>query len=399
MLRKIIQLLRRLDSRRSHVLSPTRSSTLPPRRSIKVRQGELMASPEKDVASLNRLYEDYWEFILKENTTFAKDLGDHRYDNWLEDVSSEAYQQRIDRFRKFLSDLKRLKKPTNGEDRLNYDLFKRELVLQIEGAKYQPYLLPITQQTGPHIDLPQLITYHPFKTLQDYVNYISRLTQFRRVFDQTITNLKTGIEKKTVQPRSVVEKIIPQLEAQIVSLPDKSELYKPIDRIPSEISSVEGHRMAVDVSEAIQNYVVPAYTKLLKFVREEYLPKSRTHPGVWSIPNGRAMYAYNIRLHTTTRLTPSQIHRLGKQELVRINKEIGVILRKVQFKGNLQQYNETLRKDKSNFYTTGQDLLDGFKQILRQMDARLAEFFGRLPEAKYDFREIEEWRCDAAHAA
>src|SRR5205807_1036083 len=148
--------------------------------------------------------------------------------------SSEAYQQRIDRFRKFLSDLKGFKKPTNEEDRLNYDLFKRELALQIEGAKYQPYLLPITQQTGPHIDLPQLITYHPFKTLQDYANYISRLTQFRRVFDQMITNLKTGIEKKMVQPRNVVEKIIPQLEAQIVSVPDKSELHKPIDKLPSE---------------------------------------------------------------------------------------------------------------------------------------------------------------------
>src|SRR6266581_2939163 len=335
-----------------------------------------MASPENDVGSLNRLYEDYWEFILKENPTFATYLGDHRYDNWLEDVSSEAYQQRIDRFRKFLSDLKGFKKPTNGEDRLNYDLFKRELALQIEGAKY-----------------------HPFKTLQDYVNYISRLTQFRRVFDQTITNLKTGIEKKTVQPRNVVEKIIPQLEAQIVSVPEKSELHKPIDKLPSEISSEAALRIASDVDDSILNYVVPAYTKLLKFVREEYLPKSRTHQGVWSLPNGRAMYAYSIRLHTTTRLTPSQIHRLGKRELARISKEIGVILRKVQFKGNLQQYNETLRKDKSNFYTTGQDLLDGFKQILRQMDARLAEFFGRLPEAKYDFREIEEWRADAAPAA
>src|SRR6266849_9386192 len=302
-----------------------------------------MASHENDAVPLNRLYEDYWEFILKENPTFATYLGDHRYDNWLEDVSSEAYERRVDRFRKFLTDLKGFKKPTGGEDRLNYDLFKRELALQIEGAEYHPYLLPITQQTGPHIDLPQLTTYHPFKTLQDYVNYISRLTQFRRVFDQTIANLKTGIQRKIVQPRSVVEKIIPQLEAQIVSSPDKSELYKPINRIPPEISGVEGHRMAGDVSEAIQNYVVPAYTKLLKFVREGYLPRSRTHPGVWSIPNGRAMYAYNIRLHTTTSLTPSQIHRLGKRELARIGKEIGLILRKAQFKGSLQHYNETLR--------------------------------------------------------
>jgi uncharacterized protein (DUF885 family) len=358
-----------------------------------------MASPENDAAPLNRLYEDYWEFILKENPTFATYLGDHRYDNWLEDVSSEAYEKRIDRFRQFLSELKRFKKPTKREDQLNYDLFKRELALQIEGAKYHPYFLPLTQQTGPHIDLPQLTTYHPFKTLQDYVNYVSRLTQFRRVFDQTITNLKTGIDKKTVQPRSVVQKIISQLGAQVVSTPEKSELHKPVRELPSEIPTEQAQRITTDVDDAILNYVIPAYTKLLKFVKEEYLPKSRAHPGIWSIPNGRGMYAYNIRLYTTTSLTPSQIHSLGKRELVRISKEIRSILRKSQFKGSLQQYSEALRQDKSNFYSTGEDLLNGFKEILQKMDARLGEFFGRLPEAKYGFREIEEWRADAAPAA
>jgi len=350
-------------------------------------------------AALNRLYDNYWEFILKENPTYATYLGDHRYDNWLEDASAEAYEKRVQQLKKFLADLKSLKKPSGGEDRLNHDLFKRELALQIEGANYHPYILPITQQTGPHIDLPQLVTYHPFKTLQDYVNYVSRLTQFRRVFDQIITNLKIGLEKKTVQPHSVVEKIIPQLEAQIVSSPDKSELHKPVEKLPSEISKDAAQRITGDVDEAITNYVVPAYTKLLNFVRGEYLPKSRTHPGIWSVPNGRAIYAYNIRLYTTTNLTPGQIHRLGKRELARISKEIGVILRRVQFKGTLQQYNDSLRKDKSNFYATGQELLNGFKEILRQMDVRLSEFFGRLPQANYDFREIEEWRADAAPAA
>ena len=345
------------------------------------------------------MYEDYWEFILRENPTFATYLGDHRYDNWLEDVSAEAYEKRIDLFRKLLARLKGFKKPATQEDRLNYDLFNRELALQIEGAKYHPYFLPLTQQTGPHIDLPQLTTYHPFKTLQDYVNYVSRLTQFRRVFDQTITNLKTGIDNKTVQPRNVVEKIISQLEAQVVSAPEKSELHKPVEQFPSEIPTEHARRMTEDVDDAILNYVIPAYAKLLKFVKQEYLPKSRTHPGVWSIPNGRTMYAYNIRLYTTTSLTPSQVHSLGKRELVRISKQIGAILRKVQFKGSLQQYNEALRKDKSNFYSTGEDLLNGFKIILQRMDARLSEFFGRLPEAKYGFREIEEWRADAAPAA
>ena len=349
--------------------------------------------------NLNHLYEDYWEFYLHESPTYATYLGDHRYDDRLDDVSAEAYHQRIDRLREYLGQLKSLRRPTSQADRLNYNLFQRELALQIEGAKYEPYLTPISQQTGPHIDLPQLITFHPYKTRQDYDNYISRLRQFPRVFDQTIANLKAGMEKKIVQPRVAVEKIIPQLETQLVASPDKSELHKPIDEIPSSIGSDDAHRIANELDEEITRSVVPAYTKLLKFVKEEYLPKSRTHPGIWSLPNGKVMYAYAIRYHTTTKLTPAQIHRIGKRELVRINREIRAILRRARFKGTLQQYNETLRNDKSNFYTTGQDLLDGFKRILQQMDAKLSLLFGRLPESEYGFREIEEFRADAAPAA
>jgi len=351
------------------------------------------------VASLNHLFEDYWEFYLHESPTYATYLGDHRYDDRLDDVSAEAYHRRIDRLKKYLDQLKSLRRPVGQADRLNYDLFQRELALQIEGANFDPYLTPISQQTGPHIDLPQLITFHPYKTRQDFDNYISRLGQFPRVFDQTIANLKAGIERKIVQPRVVVEKIIPQLETQVVASPDKSELHKPIDEIPSSIGSDDAHRVAKELDEEITRSVVPAYTKLLKFVKEEYLPKSRTNPGIWSLPKGRAMYDYAIRYHTTTKLTPAQIHRIGKRELVRINREIRAILRRARFKGTLQRYNETLRNDKSNFYTTGQDLLDGFKRILKQMDAKLSLLFGRLPESEYGFREIEEFRADAAPAA
>ncbi len=359
-----------------------------------------MATSQHDAAaSLNHLYEDYWEFILHESPTYATYLGDHRYDDRLDDVSAEAYHRRIDRLKKYLDQLKSLRRPVGQADRLNYDLFQRELALQIEGANFDPYLTPISQQTGPHIDLPQLITFHPYKTRQDFDNYISRLRQFPRVFDQTIANLKTGMEKKIVQPRVVVEKIIPQLETQVVASPDKSQLHKPIDEIPSSIGSDDAHRIAKELDEEITRSVVPAYTKLLKFVKEEYLPKSRTNPGIWSLPKGKAMYDYAIRYHTTTKLTPAQIHRIGKRELVRINREIRGILRKARFKGTLQQYNETLRNDKSNFYTTGQDLLDGFKRILKQMDAKLSLLFGRLPESEYGFREIEEFRADAAPAA
>jgi prolyl oligopeptidase len=350
-------------------------------------------------ASLNGLYEDYWEYTLRESPTYATYLGDHRYDDKLDDLSEEAYHRRIDQYREYLTQLKSIGRPSDVRDRLNFDLFRRELDLQIEGSKFHPYLLQLTQQTGPHIDLPQLVTFHPYLTARDYENYINRLRQFPKVFKQTIANLGTGMGRRVVQPWNVVEKILPQLEVQIVNSPDRSILHKPVNTIPSSITEEESRRLTRDVDDAIMGSVVPAYSELLKFVKDEYLPKSRTDPGVWALPNGRAMYAYSIRYHTTTNLTPAQIHRMGKLELARISKEIRTILRKIRFKGTLQKYNETLRKDTSNFYTNSRDLRDGFKTILRKMDEKLPLLFGRLPDSKYDFREIEEFRADAAPAA
>lgn len=348
---------------------------------------------------LDQLYEDYWEYVLRENPTLATYLGDHRYDNRLEDVSAEAYHHRIDEFRRFLEKQNAIGRPESTNDRLNYDLFHRELTLQIERSKYHPYLLPITQQTGPHIDLPQLVTYHPFKTAEDYHNYTRRLSQFPRVFDQTITNLKAGIEKGLVQPRNIVRKIVPQLEAQTVKDAQASELYKPANDVPSKMSAQDAHSITEEIGKRVMGSVIPSYESLLKFIKEEYLPHARIQPGVWALLNGKAMYAFAIRYHTTTRLTPYQIHKLGKVELSLIRREIGKVLRKLGFKGTLQQFNDSLRSDKSNFYTNGRDLLDGFKQILRRMDEKLPLLFGRLPESKYDFREIESFRADSAPAA
>ena len=351
------------------------------------------------VSRLNELYDDYWEHTLRENPTWATYLGDHRYDDRLEDASAEAYHLHIDKLRGFLEELRTLKRPRINADRLNYDLFRRELALQIEGAKYDPHLLPITQQSGPHIDLPQITTYHPFKTLEDYENYISRLRQFPTIFEQITLNLKTGINNRILQPRIVVEKIIPQLDVQVVSTANKSELSKPVEQIPSSLTEEEARRISSEIEEAVTESVVPSYAKLLKFMKETYLPRSRVHPGIWALPKGRAMYAYNIRYFTTTKMTPLQIHRIGKRELGRIGRETRALLRKSRFKGTVQGFNDKLRADRSNFYTTRLELLNGFREILRKMGERLPLLFGRLPIANYELREIEDFRADSAPAA
>ncbi len=118
---------------------------------------------EQFLAELDRLYDDYWNFILKENPRYATYLGDHRYDAELEDSSEEAFRRRLSQLREYLGRLRAFPRPGIGTVRLNHELFGRELDETIEQLSFRPYLMPITQQEGPHIEIPQIVTYHPFR--------------------------------------------------------------------------------------------------------------------------------------------------------------------------------------------------------------------------------------------
>jgi len=348
------------------------------------------------VTQLNQLYDDYWEFTLKEYPLSATYLGDHRYDGLLEDASADAFHRRVAQSKKYLDRLRSIKKPSSKPDQLNYELFERELKDNLEAAKFRPYLTPMTQQSGLQIDIPELVTYHPFGSLSDFENFSSRLRAFPRLVDQVIQSMRTGIRARIVLAKVTAEKIIPQLEANGVQDPKKLDLYKSVENIPPGIASRDALRVRSNIEEAIRQSVVPAFEKLLAFFKEEYLPACRSDVGVWSLPDGNERYSYTVRHYTTTNLSPNEIHDLGLRELLRIHAEMRAIVDRIGFKGSLQDFISSLRKDRSLYNTSAAELLAGFKKILQQMEEKLPSLFGRLPKAKYGFREIETFRAEAA---
>lgn len=353
-------------------------------------------TPKSSLTELNQLYDEFWEFYLKQFPRRATYLGDHRYDDRLEDASAEAFQNRISQYQAYLEQLGSMQVPDSPSDRLNYDLFERRLKLDIEGAKFRPYLTPITQQTGPHIDVPQLITYQPFQTVQDYENYFSRLSQFPRLINQAVENMRTGIRDGIVLARITVEAILPQLEVHIVEDPKRSEFYKPAATIPDTVPKGDADIVRANLEDAVSESVVPAYSNLRDFVSDEYLPASRGEEGIWSLPDGEERYSYYIRYYTTTDYSPERIHGLGLEELARIRREMEEIVKRVGFNGTLQDYIGALRNNSSMYYPSGEQLLAGFREILKAMDEKLSLLFGRLPKAQYGFREIEAYRAEAA---
>jgi prolyl oligopeptidase len=352
------------------------------------------------VDGLNALYDAYWQDHLERNPTAATYLGDHRYDDRLEDLSESAALDEVDALRGFLDRADAVDPAgLGGRDRLDLLLFRRLLERRIEGATFRPWLMPVSQQGGPHIGFPQIVSYHPFRSEEDYDHYVARLRAFPAQVEQVIDCMRRGIEAGIVRSRPVVEKVPPQIEDLIVDGPEKSPLYEPLASFPEGVPEGERARIRGDVERAIMGAVIPAYRRLLDFVRNEYLPACRDDVGVWALPDGEARYAFAIRRYTTTEMTPEEIHRIGLRELDRIAKEMDSIRREVGFRGDLRAFMDHLRNDPRFYYSAPSDLMDGFRAILRTMDGKMPLLFGRIPRAAYDLKEIEPYRAAAAPAA
>jgi len=356
--------------------------------------------PEKTVNELNGMYKEYWEEYLENHPTRATYMGDHRYNDRLEDLSEEAYQASIDRYRGYLRRLSDFDPDVlKGQDRLNYLLFKRLLEVRVEGSRFRPYLMPVSQQGGLHISFPQIVSYHPFQTVKDYEDYIKRLDAFPDQIEQVIANMEKGMASDLVRSRVVVEEMVPQIETLIIDSPEKSPFYQPLSEFPENITDDERARIRGEVERAIMESIVPAYQDLLVFIGDRYIHESREEVGIWALPEGAERYAFAIKQYTTMEMSPKEIHEIGLGELERIRGEMEKIRKEVGFRGDLGEFIIYLRNDPQFYYSSPSDLMEGFREILRVMDGKMSLLFGHLPKAAYDLKEIESYRAAAAPAA
>ena len=347
--------------------------------------------------SLDQLFADFWEDRMERSPTWATYEGDHRWDSLLSDVSQEAVDAETGALIAFRGRLQSLINSGAADPQaLDVDLFSRDIERNLMDTQMRGYLMPISQQNGPHIGFPELISTHPFETVAGCEDFIKRLHAFPRLIDQTIDNMRTGMAEGLVPARHVMGKVLPQIESQTVVDPNESALAGAIEKIGADVSDEDRERLRGEMLDAIRTQIVPAYVKLGDFVRDEYLDACRDTIGCLALPNGKARYEYLANRYTTTKMTPEEIFAIGKQEVVRIKAEMEAIKDSAKFAGTLKEFIAHLKTDPQFSYSTSDSLVAGFKAILARMDQKLPELFGNLPEAPYDFREIEEWRAESA---
>jgi uncharacterized protein (DUF885 family) len=362
------------------------------------------AAAEDTSRRLNELLEQYFEDYLELHPLRATFIGDNRYNDRLPNSIGPEHRARVREMNeRYLAAIRKFDPATlSPEDRISYEIFLHERKREQASERFPDYLLPLSQTGGLTTTMPSLgsgTNAQPFATVQDYENWLKRLDGFVAWMDQSIVNMREGVAKGVVQPRPVAEKIVAQLDSLIVPKAEDSPFWGAIKRFPDGMDAADRERLISAYRVAIEDRVMPAYTRVRDYVKNEYLPKARTTVAWTALPDGEAWYAFVVREHTTTDLTPKQIHEIGLGEVSRILGEMDGVRRKVGFEGDLHAFFEHLETDAKFYYTDGADLLDGYRQLKLRIDAALPKLFSVFPKADYEVRQVEPFRAQSAAGA
>jgi uncharacterized protein (DUF885 family) len=350
------------------------------------------STPAKKVdagITLHALFDSEWEYGLEQNPLFASTLGDRRWNDQLGDVSLASAAKDLAHTQAAIQKLAAIDRAAlTPADQLNYDLFKHGLEDNLQEHKFRTYLLAVDEQNGGVHTLDTLTELLRFSTAKDFQDWTARLNAYPLMVDQTIEVLREGMRTGIMPSRLTMARIPTQIGKRIVSDATLSDYYAPFKNLPKSISEAEQKQLAEAGRVAVETKVIPALRKFDKFFTGEYLPKCYPDAGIWQRPDGDAYYQFAVRKHTTTNMTPEEIHQLGLKEVARIRSEMDAIKDKTGFKGSMQEFFKFLRTDPQFFYKTGEELLEASRANAKRIDPLLVKEFKKLPRMPYGVTPI-----------
>jgi uncharacterized protein (DUF885 family) len=345
------------------------------------------------LAEQNALLEEYYQANLKAHPEQASAYGDYRYNDQLDDRSLAALGAEHASDQHFLAHLKVISTAGFSEqDATSHELLLRTLQQHSDDYDFKEYEMPVSQMDGPHVHLADLPLSVPFATLKQYEDYIARLHQIPRAFTQTEEVLRAGMKDHLMPVRFLLEKVPAQCEGIISADP----FLVPTRKYPSGISADDQQRLTREITQVVSSEVLPAYQAFGNFIATQYATHGRTALAVTSLPGGQRRYLNDIRSRTTvSTLTPEQIYQIGLREMERIEAEMLVIARHEGF-ADIGAYRASLKDNPKYRPSSAEQILDDFRQYIAQMQPRLPELFGFVPDSPVTVEAIPDFQAAMA---
>lgn len=349
-------------------------------------------------ASLDSILHDYYEERLAFFPLEATAIADDRYNDKLPVDISDSYREKLAGFyKKYAGLFENIdREKLSGQSILSFDIMNYEIDMQQKALQFHDNLMPVNQFSSMHITFPLLGSgsgNQPFKTVKDYDNFLGRIHDFTSYVDTTISNMRRGMEMKIVQPKSLMAKVLPQLQGIIVKDPMQSVFAGPIKNFPSSFNAEDKKRLTALYIKAISTEIVPSYEKLYTFIKNEYMPVCRTTSGISDVPGGKELHAFLAKSWTTTDLTTDEIYAIGEKEVARIHSEMERIKTETGFKGTLKEFFHFIHTDKQFMpFKQDSDVINAYRILESRMQPQLKKLFNLVPKAKFEVRQTESFR-------
>ncbi len=348
-------------------------------------------------AVLATLFDEHFERNLELNPLSATAIGDDRYDDRMALSNSEEYrdaEKALDE--EFLTRLLTVdREALSYQEQLSYESFTIKREQSLEGNQVPFHLQPMNQfylMTNFFVQLGSGSSLHPFKTVKNYDDFLSRADDFVTNIDLAIDNMKEGMRQGVVQPKILMAKVIPQIEAHIVDSAEESKFWMPITGMPEEFSDEDRERLTAAYKDAIENKFIPAFERLNNFIGDEYIAASRDTVGLGDQPNGENWYAYMVKIRTTTEMMPDEIHQIGLDEVARIHGEMRGVMDEVGFEGDLKDFFDFVNTDDQFFYDEPDDLIQGYRDMSDNIENLAKSIFDVAPKTDFEVRRVEPFR-------
>nr|WP_243445995.1 DUF885 family protein [Polymorphobacter fuscus] len=272
------------------------------------------------------------------------------------------------------------------EQRINKAVLTESLRAEVANIGWRTYEAPLNSDT---FFWGEVKPYSGLENAAEYRRYLKRLADVPRFFDENIANMRAGMKRGYTVPRIGLTgrdtTIVPFTRAG----PD-NPLFDVFKTMPDAIPAADQAAMRAEAARLIDGVAVPAYAKLLTFMRTEYMPAARTTIAAADLPDGAAFYRDQIREYTTLDLGPEAIHAIGLKEVARIDADMKATIAQTGFKGSFPEFLQFLRSDPRFYAKTPAELLGFAAYAAKRMDGKLKDVFTVLPRYRFTIRPVPD---------
>jgi uncharacterized protein (DUF885 family) len=331
-------------------------------------------------ARLKALYNAYADWDAQETGQYWDGRGELQPADRLPHVDQASQRRREAHLADVLRQLNAIPpKQLSPNEQVNAAILRTVLENALIDARARTWEMPFNSDSSfwTYLDSDSL------GSAAEYRRYIARMRDIPRYFDDEIANMRAGLARGFSVPRATLE----GRDASITPFADRdvtrNPFFQAFKRMPTTMPAAEQLALRDEGVAAIKQQVIPAYEKLLRFYREEYLPKARTSVSAHDLPDGDAFYRAQIREYTTTDMGPEEIHQLGLKEVARIDAEMRKTMAETGFKGSFADFLKFLKSDPQFYAKTPDELMGVSAYVLKRVDAKIGNVIGTLPRRRF----------------